>query len=430
MLPRLGARPRTRADARPRVTSAIQSAGGSASGARKPVKTERVCAKNADVPAKRREAPNASKCPSLRSDGTALALVIMIAAVVCSQALRDVSAFIRGDWPTAFLPWYSFLGERLRALDIPGWNPYQFSGSPFIGDPSSGWMYLPAMLVYALLPPLPATTLFIAGHVVLSAVAAYTFARLTGIGVSGAFVAGIAYAFPWLFFATSGMVLMFQVTTWLPVALIGVELARGMGTPLRRFGGLVLAGLAISQILAAWTGQGSYYALLLIGGWVAWRTLATPPCAWSARQRIGGCIGVGLGILMIGAALNAAALLPRLDANGRSNAPGGIYSGISGWLETKGGTSLAVTTRSLGGGFMEANWQYVGAAVIALALLAPFLVPRWPPLIFWLAIPIIAMILLFPEQNLLKDVTFATLPRFEALHTHLPERILPAYATT
>jgi hypothetical protein len=359
-----------------------------------------------------------------QQDGIAVALLALIAVATAAWSLRDIGRFIRGDWPTAFLPWYAYLGVRLRAFDIPGWNPYQFSGSPFIGDPSSGWMYLPAMLAYALLPALPATALFIAGHVVLSALAAYGLARLTGLGVSGAFVAGIAYAVPWLIFATSGMVLMFQVTTWLPVALIGVELARGPGTAVRRFGGLVLSGLAICQILAAWLGQGSYYALLLIGGWVAWRTLAAPPRGWSARQRIAGCIGIGLGILVIGVALNAAALLPRLDANARSNAPGGIYSGISGWIESRGGAPLALTARSLGGGFMEANWQYVGAAVIALALLAPFLALRWPPLIFWIAAPVVAIILLLPEQNLLKDAAFAAFPRFEALHLHLPERIL------
>src|SRR5882762_4195783 len=56
------------------------------------------------------------------------------------------------DTATAFYPWYTFLGEQLRSGHVPVWNPHTFSGSPFAADPESGWMYLPAMLAFALLP--------------------------------------------------------------------------------------------------------------------------------------------------------------------------------------------------------------------------------------------------------------------------------------
>jgi len=43
------------------------------------------------------------------------------------------------DVSTFYMPWYAHLGESIRAFDIPGWNPFQFSGTPFAGDPQSGW---------------------------------------------------------------------------------------------------------------------------------------------------------------------------------------------------------------------------------------------------------------------------------------------------
>jgi hypothetical protein len=358
-----------------------------------------------------------------RADLAAIALLIIAAALVTGLALGDITAYIRGDWPTMFLPFYSFLGDRLSQLNVPGWNPYQFSGLPFAGDPSSGWGYLPAMVVFALLQLERAIVVFIGFHVALSAVAAYTLARLTGLGPAGALVAGAAYAFPWLIPAASGMVLFFQVTTWLPIALIGVELARRPGSLAWRFGGLALSGLAISQILASWLGQGAYYALLVIAGWVGWRTVVTPPAGWTPRQRLAGLFGIGGGILLLGLALNACALLIRLDANTRSSVAGGIYSGLSGWADTKTGSPLDEILRSLVGGFSEASWQYVGAAVAALAILAPFVAPRWPPLLFWFIVATAAVILALPETPL-HTVMYALLPRFEMMHAHLPIRVL------
>lgn len=357
-------------------------------------------------------------------DQSALALLLIAIGIVIARAIGDISAFIRGDWPTAFLPWYSFLGERLRAFDIPGWNPFQFSGTPFIADPSSGWMYLPAMVIYALFAPEPATGIFVATHIVLSSLAAYALARLTGLSPAGALIAGLAYGLPWLLPASAGSVLMVQVTTWAPIALIGVELGRAPGSPARSFAGLALSGLAVSQILASWLGQGSYYAFLVIGGWVLWRTLVTPPAQWSLQTRLVACFTIGISGFLLGFAFNAAALLVRLEANARSNAAGGMYSGVSGWADTKTGSTLPETIRSLGGGFGEASWQYVGAAVIALALLAPIVAPRWPPLLFWLIAPIAAIILILPERNAFQDLAFAVLPRFELVQGHLPERVL------
>ena len=66
----------------------------------------------------------------------------------------------------------------------------------------------------------------------------------------------------------------------------------------------------------------------------------------------------------------------------------------------------------------------MGAAVVALALLAPFVALRWPPLLFWLLVAAAAIILTLPEQTPLHVGMYALLPRFETIHSHLPERVL------
>jgi hypothetical protein len=52
------------------------------------------------------------------------------------QLLKD-GTVIGMDTATGFYPWYAYLGEQLRGGHIPMWNPYQFAGTPFAGDPES-----------------------------------------------------------------------------------------------------------------------------------------------------------------------------------------------------------------------------------------------------------------------------------------------------
>src|SRR5215218_2783064 len=60
---------------------------------------------------------------------------------------------IGSDAATQYYPFYHLLGESLRSGTIPGWNPYQFSGTPFAADPPHRWTYLPAMQHFAHQPP-------------------------------------------------------------------------------------------------------------------------------------------------------------------------------------------------------------------------------------------------------------------------------------
>src|SRR6185295_327699 len=85
------------------------------------------------------------------SDTVALTILAALTALVTWNRLTFDAWLTRLDLFTFFLPWYTYLGERLQAFDVPGWNPHLLSGTPFAGDPESGWMYLPAMLAFALI---------------------------------------------------------------------------------------------------------------------------------------------------------------------------------------------------------------------------------------------------------------------------------------
>ncbi|MEX2315168.1 MAG: YfhO family protein, partial [Thermomicrobiales bacterium] len=325
------------------------------------------------------------------------------------------------DSATQFYPWYDFLGERLRASEIPGWNPYQFAGAPFAADPQSGWTYLPAMLLFTALPLALAVPAFLTMHLALAGFATYGLARLLRLGVGGALVAAVAYEL-------SGPVLgrsvccpaAFEVSSWAPVALLGAELAILQRDWTRHVAGWAVAGLAVSQGLAAWLGQGSYYLLLALGAYIVFRTLFVPPDSGKrVSDRLEDAALHSGAILAIGFGLAAAGVLPRLEYVNRSNVAGGEYHGESAWAAEIGGVTPGMVLDR----FVDPNLHYPGTAVVILAVIALWLARGWFATRFFAVFGLCALVLATPWTTPLHAVFYAVLPRFEELHKHWPERV-------
>ncbi len=101
----------------------------------------------------------------------------------------------RYDMLMQYLPWYAYLGEHLRALDIPGWNPHLFGGAPFAGDPQSGWMYLPVMLFFPFLPATAGIKAVVVVQLLVAGLSPYVFAHLLGLGVIAGLFADTVFEF-------------------------------------------------------------------------------------------------------------------------------------------------------------------------------------------------------------------------------------------
>ena len=132
-------------------------------------------------------------------DGFAVLLLLALTLLAVWPGLRQPGELAKGDVQALWLPLYSFMGERLRAGDLPAWNPHQFAGTPFAGDPNSGWGYLPAMVLFALMAPGMAVAALAVFHLVLGGLTTYVFSRVLGIGIFGSLVAGAAYEFSGFF---------------------------------------------------------------------------------------------------------------------------------------------------------------------------------------------------------------------------------------
>lgn len=357
-----------------------------------------------------------------RADAGAVALILLLTVVV-SWRLFSGGVVAGMDSLTQFYPWYSYLGESLRSGTLPGWNPHQLSGTPFAGDPLSGWSYLPAMLFFTLLPLTLAAKGYLFFHLISAGIGCFALARALGIKTPGALLAAVAYEFgSYLYIRNACCFAYASVMVWLPVAILGAEMAIKSRRLLDRGLWCALSGLAVSQMLASWLGQGSYYALLVLGGYIAYRALLFPPAhARDLRSRVFGLSLTGGAVLLIGLCLAAAGLFPRLEYNALSGLAGGYPEDqrFTGGLEARDFRRL----------FLPPGLFYGGAIVMALALAAPLVARRGAvrfALPFFAGVSVLALTLAGEGPTLVHSA-LELLPYFGRVHPHDPERILVVF---
>lgn len=360
---------------------------------------------------------------SVWSDGLSIGVILLVILGI------SVHHYVFDDWLSSkdrvsfFLPMYGYLGDRLSALDVPAWNPYVQSGAPFAGDPESGWMYFPAMLTFTLLNPIMAYKAMMTVQLLVAALSIYPLARLLRLFPVPALVTTVSYTFgTFTFQHTGGSTIATHVSTWLPLAFLGVELALRAGTWPRWTVASFMAGLAISQMLAGWPGQGSAYTLLMVGGWVAYRGLLDPfrkGVGWTRRGL--NTVVTGVAALGTGLAISAAALLPRLAVNAESNNPGGTYEGVPGtvpgapyplWRLIRNILSNDISFRTVS----------ISGVMLALAIFAVLVARRRHCAPFFIGLMAVVL-LLSVRSTIVHRLIYTLVPTFEELHVHDPKRI-------
>ncbi len=262
-------------------------------------------------------------------DVRALGALGLVSAVTLWNRFAFDSWLAGLDIATFLLPWYIHLGERLRSLDHPGWNPHLFSGTPFAGDPQSGWIYLPAMLAFVITPSATGFKMMVAMHVIIAAVGLYALARVLGMRPIAALIAATVYLTgPFLHWNTYCCMIFGQFATWAPVMLLGIELAvrsRQWGS---RWVWSLVAGFALSQILASCMGQGALFALLLTGSYLVYRACFAGQGSTRWRDRLAVAAVTGFAVVALGAAFGAGGLWPRFEVNAVANLAGGDSSAL------------------------------------------------------------------------------------------------------
>ena len=121
------------------------------------------------------------------------------------------------DYVFQMRPWRSLAISSLKDGQIPLWDPYNYAGAPFWANGQSAVLF-PLNLLFLILPDAVGTLLGAMARLFIAGLSAYLFARVIGLRVLGASIAGLGFSFSgfqivWLLYP------VVNVAIWLPAPL-------------------------------------------------------------------------------------------------------------------------------------------------------------------------------------------------------------------
>jgi hypothetical protein len=211
------------------------------------------------------------------------------------------------DLSSQFLAWRDFGFGELGKGRLPLWNPYLFSGIPYLGGFQAAMLY-PPNLLHVLLPLGVAINLLVALHIFLSGLFMYFWALRRGLHWMAATTAGALLMFCGAQFlhVYAGHLPNLSGMAWAPLLFLALD--GFLGT---RQAGWCLLGMAVMamQILAGHP-QYVFYTGVAAGLYFCFRVV-------KKDRRL--ALGAGFAAIFAGAAaLSAVQLLPGLDASSES----------------------------------------------------------------------------------------------------------------
>jgi hypothetical protein len=241
-------------------------------------------------------------------------ICLSVLAVLYLFAFRGRISIQYPDVLPFWLPTYCFLGKSLASSAIPAWNPHVMGGVPFAADPQSGWMYLPAMALFAGLPCDVAIRWFIVLQPLLAGVGLYWFLSGERVSRPAATVGGLALALP---LAGSELVLNLPFAgtlAWTPILLAAASRYLSARQWPRRLLWLGLTAAAWGQVAAANLSDGLVIATTALGALVAARSIRDVRQGDRGAKEalfLAGLLALGLPLLTLAYFIPRLAYLPR-----------------------------------------------------------------------------------------------------------------------
>jgi hypothetical protein len=198
---------------------------------------------------------------------------------------------------------------------IPLWDPTTFGGHPFLAESGSRLAY-PPLVYLSFLDPSWTHDLYVILHVFIAGMTAYALMRTFGVGMGGALLTGVAWAFSSYTLAWIMLEMFLAPAALLPLGLLCVRRWHDHGSWAR----LLAAAFVLGLLFLGTSVENSLFCFLGVVGYAASLALVRIIREWSSlttRRRLALlCAPAVLGLAALSVA--AVALVPFFELSGIS----------------------------------------------------------------------------------------------------------------
>src|SRR2546421_995156 len=203
-----------------------------------------------------------------------VAIVGAVLVVMHAVWLSGLLSYQHVDVLSMWLPTHCFLGKTLASGHVPAYDPHVMAGVPFASDPQSGWMYLPAMLLYSALPCGVAIRWFVVLQPILAGLGLYSFLRSERMSPVAATTGGLVLA---MMMADSFIALSLPfagTVAWTALLLAAAARLIRAATWPRAIGWTAATAGAWGQVAGAHMAHGLVMATFALAAYLGYRLVA------------------------------------------------------------------------------------------------------------------------------------------------------------
>ena len=205
-----------------------------------------------------------------------------------------------------FYPWRLYAARTVREGEVPLWTTQMLAGTPFVANGQSAVFY-PETWLHYVIDPLKALGWATLAFYLIAGWGMYLFLRVLSARPVAAVIGALAFMFSGFFTGWLTFPALRSVAAWLPLALVGIELA----VQRRRVAWLGLTSLAVGMQFLAGHLQVAIYVLTCLGLYALFRSAAVARNRSRAEGwRLGGAVAAAV---VLGTLLAAAQLGPSLE---------------------------------------------------------------------------------------------------------------------
>ncbi len=232
--------------------------------------------------------------------------------------------------------WKKFIVESLQQGQVPLWNPYLFTGVPFLAAGQHSALY-PFSILFYLFPLEYAYGWFVAIQLGIAGLAMFIFGRTLGLGRTGSLISAFTYEFSGFFLVSIVFPMVISAACWLPLLLACEEriIKRWLVGSLDGLmvGWIALGALVLGVSFLAGHIEIAYYNLIVMAFYALWRItnqLTNQPPN-HLKWLVGNVVSLSV-MVILGLALAAVQLIPLFELVSRSFRQGSVdYNTVVGY---------------------------------------------------------------------------------------------------